>query len=519
MTPRCARTVTEQKKPHPKNISIMTSEQHEIWFITGAQLLYGGETVQQVDAHSTAMVKGFNKIRHLPVKVVYKGTVNSAAEITERFQEANNSEKCIGIMTWMHTFSPAKMWIHGLKALKKPLLHLHTQFQQEIPWSEIDMDFMNLNQSAHGDREFGYIMARMNKPRKIVVGHWQDSSVHERIAVWMRVCTAWNDAQTMRILRFGDNMNNVAVTDGDRVEAEMRLGYHVDYYPVGDLAAEVAWISDTEIDILVGEYETEYDFAPEAAKGGSKHQQVREAARIEAALRKILQTTGAKAFTTNFDALHGLNQLPGLATQRLMNDGYGFGAEGDWKTAALVRTMKVMAEELPGGTSFLEDYVYHFQGKGAILQAHMLEICPSIAASKPRLEVHPLGIGGKADPARLVFTAHEGTGVAATIVDMGNRFRMIVNQVDCVKPEADLPKLPVARAFWTPQPDLKTAAHMWILAGGTHHTAFSYSLSREYLEDYAEIAGIEMLRIGSETTMVEFRNQMRINDVYYAFNR
>lgn len=497
----------------------MTFEQYEIWFITGAQLLYGGETVKQVDAHSTAMVEGFNKTKKLPIKVVYKGTVNSAAEIAERFQEANNNGKCVGVMTWMHTFSPAKMWIHGLQLLQKPILHLHTQFQPEIPWSEIDMNFMNLNQSAHGDREFGYIMARMKKPRKIVVGYWEDSDVHDRIAVWMRVCAAWSDAKTMTILRFGDNMNNVAVTDGDRVEAEIKLGYHVDDYPVGDLAAETARTTDTEIDALIAEYAAQYDFAPEAAKGGAKHQQVREAARIESAMRKILQATGAKAFTTNFGTLHGLDQLPGLASQRLMNDGYGFGAEGDWKTAALVRSLKVMAAGLPGGTSFIEDYVYHFRGKGVILQAHMLEVCPSIAGNKLRVEVHPLGIGGKADPARLVFTAHEGTGIAATVVDLGNRFRMIVNQVDCVKPEADLPKLPVARACWTPQPDLKTAAHAWILAGGTHHTAFSYSLSHEYLEDYAEIAGIEMLLIDRTTTISDFRNQIKINDVYHALNK
>jgi L-arabinose isomerase len=359
----------------------------------------------------------------------------------------------------------------------------------------------------------------MKKPRKIVVGHWADSDVHDRIAIWMRVCAAWSDAQAMRILRFGDNMNNVAVTDGDRVEAEMKLGYHVDYYPVGDLTAEVVRTTDTEVDTLIAEYERQYDFAQDAAKSGIKHQQVREAARIEIAIRKTLQETKAKAFTTNFDALHGLNQLPGLAAQRLMNEGYGFGAEGDWKTAALVRSLKVMATGLPGGTSFIEDYVYHFQGKGSILQAHMLEICPSIAGNKPRVEVHPLGIGGKADPARLVFTAHEGAGIAATIVDMGNRFRLIVNQVDCAKPEADLPNLPVARAFWTPQPDLKTAAHAWILAGGTHHTAFSYSLSREYLEDYAEIAGIELLVIDNATTISDLRNQIRVNDVYYIVNR
>ena len=494
-------------------------EHNEIWFVTGAQLLYGGKTVEQVNAHSVAIVEKFNLSGVLPVKVVYKGTVNSAVEITEKFQEANNNEKCVGIITWMHTFSPAKMWIHGLKILNKPLLHLHTQFQREIPWSEIDMDFMNLNQSAHGDREFGYITARIKKPRKIVVGHWEDRDVHERIAVWMRVCAAWADSQSMRILRFGDNMNNVAVTDGDRVEAEMQLGYHVDYHPVGDLAAQVARVTDSEIDGMLGEYAKQYDFAPDSAKNGPKHHQVREAAGIEVALRNILRETGAKAFTTNFDALHGLNQLPGLASQRLMSDGYGFGAEGDWKTAALVRSLKVMSTGLPGGTSFLEDYVYHFKGKGIALQAHMLEICPSIAGHKPRIEVHPLGIGGKADPARLVFTAHEGTGMAATVVDMGNRFRMIVNQVDCVKPEADLPKLPVARVFWTPQPDLKTAAHAWILAGGTHHTAFSFALTREYFEDYAEIAGIELLLIDHTTSIPDFKNQIKLNDVYWMLNR
>ena len=497
----------------------MHFEEYEIWFITGAQLLYGGETIRQVNAHSTAMVSGLNMAQKLPIKIVFKGTVNTATEISETLQEANNSERCIGVIVWMHTFSPAKMWIHGLKILQKPLLHLHTQFQREIPWSEIDMDFMNLNQSAHGDREFGHITARLKKPRKIVVGHWEDSDVHERIAVWMRVCAAWTDAHSMRILRFGDNMNNVAVTDGDRVEAEMTLGYHVDYYPVGDLAAEVARTSESEMMALIAEYESQYDFAPAAAPSGLKHNQVREAARIEVALRKILQETQAKAFTTNFDALHGLNQLPGLASQRLMNEGYGFGAEGDWKTAALVRTLKFMALGLPGGTSFIEDYVYHFKGKGAALQAHMLEICPSIAGNKPRIEVHPLGIGGKADPARLVFTAHEGTGMAATIVDMGNRFRMIVNQVDCIKPEADLPKLPVARAYWTPQPDLKTAAHAWILAGGTHHTAFSFSLTREFFEDYAEIAGVEMLFIDNDTTISNFKHQIKLNDVYYMLNR
>jgi len=497
----------------------MNFEQLEIWFVTGSQHLYGEETLREVAAQSAAVVAGLNRSGALPFRIVYQGTACSAAEIADKLGQANVTRNCVGVITWMHTFSPAKMWIRGLLALQKPLLHLHTQFQREIPWDTIDMDFMNLNQSAHGDREYGHIVSRMRKPRKVVVGHWEDADVQRRIAVWMRVCAAWDDSQGMRVIRFGDNMNNVAVTDGDKVEAEIKFGWHIDYFSIGDLANLVADVSDREIDLLVDEYASQYHFADDVKRGAVNHGQVCEAARIEAALRQFLQQTGAKAFTTSFDALHGLNQLPGLASQRLMNDGYGFGAEGDWKTAALVRTMKVMAHGLPGGTSFLEDYVYHFRGNGAVLQAHMLEICPSISGEKPRLEVHPLGIGGKADPARLVFTAHEGTGVAATVVDVGNRFRMIVNQVDCVKPEAELPKLPVARGFWVPQPDLKTSAHAWILAGGTHHTSFSYALTAESLEDYAEIAGIELLRIDRETTVESFQKDLRLNEIYFMLGK
>lgn len=492
----------------------------EVWFVTGAQLLYGGDAVVQVDAHSNEIVKGLNESGKLPVKVVYKGTVNSAPEVSEAFRNANNAENCIGVITWMHTFSPAKMWIHGLKDYKKPLLHLHTQFNKEIPWSEIDMDFMNLNQSAHGDREFGHMVSRMRKNRKVVVGHWSEESVQGHIAVWMRVATAWADAQDMRIVRFGDNMNNVAVTDGDKVEAELRLGYHVDYFPIGDLVAYQDKVTEAQIDELVAVYEKEYDFAENCKKGAKDHNQVREAAREELALRSFLKDKKAKAFTTNFDALHGFNQLPGLASQRLMAEGYGFGAEGDWKTAALYRTFWVMSQGLPGGCSFLEDYTYHFDGeKSAILQSHMLEVCPLITKNKPRLEVHPLGIGGKADPARLVFTAHEGAGVAATIVDMGNRFRMIVNNVDVVKMPAPMPKLPVASALWIPQPNLEVGAAAWILAGGTHHTAFSFDLTNEYLEDYADIAGIELVTIDKNTTISEFKKELRLNDVYYMLNR
>jgi len=497
----------------------MAFQDFEVWFVTGAQLLYGGDAVIAVDAHSNEIVKGLNESGNLPVKVVYKGTVNSAAEVTATMRAANNESKCIGIITWMHTFSPAKMWIHGLQELKKPLLHFHTQFNKEIPWDTMDMDFMNLNQSAHGDREFGHIVSRMRKNRKVVVGHWQDEKAQGKIAVWMRVAAAWADAQDMLIIRFGDNMNNVAVTDGDKVEAELRLGYHVDYYPIGDLVAVQDTVTDAEIAELVKVYESEYELSANVKEGGKDRNQVIEAAREELALRKFLTAKGAKGFTTNFDALHGMNQLPGLASQRLMAEGYGFGAEGDWKTAALYRTMWFMGQGLEGGASFLEDYTLNFDGdKSSILQAHMLEVCPLIAENKPKLEVHPLGIGGKADPARLVFTTHEGTGVAATIVDMGNRFRMIVNQVDVIKSK-ELPKLPVASALWIPQPNFEVGAGAWILAGGTHHTSFSFALTQEYLEDYAEMAGIEMIVIDNDTTISNFKKELRTNDVYYLLNK
>jgi L-arabinose isomerase len=497
----------------------MAFQDFEVWFVTGAQLLYGGDAVVAVDAHSNEIVKGLNQSGNLPVKVVYKGTVNSAAEVTATMRAANNESKCIGIITWMHTFSPAKMWIHGLQELKKPLLHFHTQFNKEIPWNEMDMDFMNLNQSAHGDREFGHMVTRLRKNRKVVVGHWQDPKAHAKIAVWMRVAAAWADAQDMLIIRFGDNMNNVAVTDGDKVEAEMRLGYHVDYYPIGDLVAVQDTVTDAEIAELVKVYESEYTLADNAKEGGKDRKQVIEAARGELALRKFLKAKGAKGFTTNFDALHGIDQLPGLASQRLMAEGYGFGAEGDWKTAALYRTMWFMGQGLEGGASFLEDYTLNFDGaNSAILQAHMLEVCPLIADAKPKLEVHPLGIGGKADPARLVFTTHEGTGVAATVVDMGNRFRMIVNQVDVIKSKP-LPKLPVASALWIPQPSFEVGAHAWILAGGTHHTSFSFALTQEYMEDYAEMAGIEMIVIDKDTTISNFKKELRTNEIYYLLNK
>lgn len=487
----------------------------EVWFVTGAQLLYGGDAVIAVDSHSNEMVNGLNASGKLPVKVVYKGTVNSAKEVTATLKAANYDDKCIGVITWMHTFSPSKMWIHGLQELRKPLLHFHTQFNKEIPWDTMDMDFMNLNQSAHGDREFGHITARLRKPRKVVVGHWQDPKVQDKLAIWMRVSAAWADAQDMRIVRFGDQMNNVAVTDGDKVDAEIKFGYHVDYCPIAELVAVQNTITDAEVAELLNTYEKEYEVAADCKEGGKKRGQVVHAARIELALRKFLKEKGAKAFTTNFDDLAGVDQIPGIAAQRLMAEGYGFGAEGDWKTAALYRTMYVMSYGMPKGCSFLEDYTLNFDGENsAILQAHMLEVCPMIAAQKPRLEVHPLGIGGKNDPARLVFTSKPGEGVAATIVDMGNRFRMIVNVVDCIESKP-LPKLPVASSLWIPRPNFEVGAAAWILAGGTHHTSFSYDLTVEYMEDFAEIAGIELVVIDENTNIRDFRKELRFNEVYY----
>ena len=492
----------------------------EVWFVTGAQLLYGGDAVIQVDAHSNEMVKGLNESGNLPVKVVYKGTVNSTKEVTAAFKAANNDDKCIGVITWMHTFSPAKMWIHGLQELKKPLLHFHTQFNKEIPWETMDMDFMNLNQSAHGDREFGHMVSRMRKNRKVVVGHWQDPKAQEKIAVWMRVAAAWADAQDMLIIRFGDQMNNVAVTDGDKVEAELRLGYHVDYCPVNDLMEYYNTVEDKDVQELVGRYFAEYDHAPALEdKNTEAYEKVWNSAKAEIAIRRILKDKGAKAFTTNFDDLGNFDQIPGLASQRLMAEGYGFGAEGDWKTAALYRTMWYMSQGMPKGCSFLEDYTLNFDGeKSAILQAHMLEVCPLIAEHKPKLEVHRLSIGIDSETARLVFTSKPGEGVAATIVDMGNRFRLIVNKVDCIKSKP-LPNLPVASALWIPQPNLEIGAAAWILAGGTHHTSFSYDLTVEYMEDYADIAGIELVVIDKDTTISSFKKELQYNDLYYMLNR
>ena len=493
---------------------------YEVWFVTGAQLLYGGDAVIAVDGHSNEMVAGLNASGKLPIKVVYKGTANSSKEVDDVMRAANNDTRCVGVITWMHTFSPAKMWIHGLQQLKKPLLHLHTQYNEKIPWDTMDMDFMNLNQSAHGDREFGHICARMRLRRKVVVGYWKDDQTQHKIAVWMRVCAAWADAQDMLIIRFGDQMNNVAVTDGDKVEAEVRLGYHVDYYPINDVMPYYNAVTDEEAKALVAEYFTLYDHDAALEDTTTEaYTKVYNSAKAEIAIRRVLKDTGAKGFTTNFNDLAQFDQIPGLASQRLMQEGYGFGAEGDWKSAALYRTVWFMNQGLTGGCSFLEDYTLNFAGDdSAILQAHMLEVCPLLAAQNPRLEVHRLSIGIDSQTARLVFTSKEGYGITATIVDLGNRFRLIVNDVKCVKPKP-LPKLPVASALWIPQPNFEVGAGAWILAGGTHHSCFSYDLTAEYWEDYAEIAGIEMVYINKNTTIGEIKKELRLNEVYYMLNK
>jgi L-arabinose isomerase len=462
----------------------------ELWFVTGSQHLYGPETLQQVAAHAQEIAAFLAQHPGIPSKIVFKPVVTTAEEIRGLCREANNAQTCIGLVLWMHTFSPAKMWIAGLSLLKKPFLHLHTQFNQALPWSTIDMDFMNLNQAAHGDREFGFITARLGLARKVVVGYWQDADTISELAAWARAAAGWHESQNLKVLRFGDNMREVAVTEGDKVAAQAQFGFSVNGYGVGDLVARIDGFTDAEVDKLVSDYRDAYVIAAEH----DRPQSLSDAARIELGLRAFLEDGGFGAFTDTFEDLHGIKQLPGIAAQRLMADGYGFAGEGDWKTAALVRIMKVMAHGLPGGTSFMEDYTYDFSGTPKVLGAHMLEICPSIAAAKPSLQVHPLGIGGKEPPARLVFTASAGPAINASIMDMGTRFRMLVNQVDVVAPERDLPKLPVARALWVPRPNLKIGAAAWIYAGGAHHTGFSQALTVEHMEDFAEIARLYQFR-------------------------
>jgi L-arabinose isomerase len=494
----------------------MDLKKFEVWFVTGSQHLYGEATLKQVAEHSQIIAKALNDSPQIPVKVIFKPTVKTPEEIYHTCQEANTTPNCIGIIAWMHTFSPAKMWIGGLKILQKPLAHLHTQFNRDIPWSSIDMDFMNLNQSAHGDREFGFIMTRMRLNRKVITGHWQDPGVLQQLNAWTRAAAGRHDWQGAKFVRFGDNMRQVAVTEGDKVEAEITFGFSVNTHGIGDLVQVINDMSDSEVDQLVKEYDDLYTVAASLRKAGPKHQSLKDAARIELGLRRFLEQGNFSGFTDTFEDLHGMTQLPGIAAQRLMGSGYGFAGEGDWKTAALVRAMKTMGSGLPGGNSFMEDYTYHFEpGNNLVLGAHMLEICESIADGKPSCEIHPLGIGGKADPVRLVFNSAAGPAINASIIDMGNRFRLLVNEVRAVAPAHPLPHLPVARVLWKPYPDMATGCSAWIMAGGAHHTGYSQNLTAEHMRDFADIAGIEFALIGKNTDLYQFRNELRWNEVFY----
>ena len=488
----------------------------EIWYVTGSQHLYGEKTLKQVAANSQKIVAALNESGRLPLKVIFKPVLTTPDEIRQLCLDATHSPKCAGLILWMHTFSPSKMWIGGLCNLRKPFVHLHTQFNRDLPWGEIDMDFMNLNQAAHGDREAGFIHTRLRLNRKVVVGHWSDVEVQDRLAAWMRATRGWFDLQGAKFARFGDNMRQVAVTEGDKVAAEAKLGYSVNGYGIGDLVDYINKVADSSAAKLCADYEERYTVAKELRKGGGRQSVLIEAARIELGMRAFLEAGDFKGFTTTFEDLHGLKQLPGLAVQRLMADGYGFGAEGDWKTCALLRAMKVMGDGLKGGTSFMEDYTYHLQPGGElILGAHMLEVCESIASGKPSLEIHPLGIGGKEDPARLVFSTPAGPAINASMIDLGNRFRLLVHEVDVVEPPQALPKLPVARAVWKARPDFKTGCAAWIHAGGAHHTSFSQSVTTEQMEDFAEILGLEIAIIDSKTEIRSFKQDLRNNEIYF----
>ncbi|NND08032.1 MAG: L-arabinose isomerase [Saprospiraceae bacterium] len=488
----------------------------QIWFVTGSQHLYGEETLIKVKAHTEAIVKGLTNESEIAVDIVGKSVMTNTSDIVSLCHQANAADCCVGLILWMHTFSPAKMWINGLKILQKPMLHLHTQYNRDIPWSTIDMDFMNLNQTAHGGREFGFLNAVMGTRRKVVVGHWTDDHVIQQISSWSRVARGWQMMQCMKVVRFGDNMREVAVTEGNKVSAQIQFGFSVDGFGLGDLVNRVESIEEKDVDHLVDEYQDIYHLAGELRKGKEKHSSLRDAAKIELGLRRFLEEGEFSAFTTTFENLHGLHQLPGIAVQRLMADGYGFGAEGDWKTAALLRTMKLMSSGLSGGTSFMEDYTYHFApGNKLVLGAHMLEICPSIAGSKPSCEIHPLSIGGKKDPVRLVFNSRPGRALNVALIDLGHRFRLLVNTVEVVEEEMNMPNLPVARALWKPEPSLATAAAAWILAGGAHHTCFSQALSVASMEDFSEMAGIELIVIDEGADLRGIKNELRWNEGSY----
>ncbi|GLB52742.1 L-arabinose isomerase [Neptunitalea chrysea] len=488
----------------------------EVWFITGSQHLYGPETLAQVAEHSKEIAAALDASSLIPVKVVFKPTVKTTEEIYETLTAANQEENCIGIITWMHTFSPAKMWIRGLSALQKPLLHLHTQYNRDIPWDTMDMDFMNLNQAAHGDREFGFMVSRLRKNRKVVVGHWAQNTVQEKIGAWTRVALGWDDWQGAKFARFGDNMRFVAVTDGDKVEAETKFGFSVNTYGIGDLVKLIDAVTNEQVAELMKEYEATYKMAEELLEGGAKRQSLVDAARIEIGLEKFLVDGGFKGFSDTFEDLYGMKQLPGIAVQRLMAKGYGFAGEGDWKTAALVRAMKVMGYGLEGGNAFMEDYTYHLDPSAPrVLGSHMLEVDPVLAAEQPSCEVHPLGIGGKEDPVRLVFNGRAGNSLNAALMDFGNHFRLLVNKTKGEEVKETLPKLPVARVMWEPLPNFEVGCTAWILAGGAHHTCYSENVTAEQLEDFAEIAGIEYLVIDEDTRLSDFKNTLRWNDKFY----
>ncbi len=488
----------------------------EVWFVTGSQHLYGEETLRKVDEHSKIIAGFFNNSPLIPIKVVFKPVVKTSEEILSICRAANNTENCVGIITWMHTFSPAKMWIGGLNALKLPILHLHTQFNRDIPYAEIDMDFMNLNQSAHGDREFGHIMTKMGINRKVVVGHWESGVVVEKINIWARVAVARHKMQTMKVARFGDNMRQVAVTDGDKVAAEMKFGFSVNTFAVGDLVQVINQVSNAEIGTLIQEYEDTYDLMPSLSKSGDRRSSLIEAARIELGLKAFLEDGGFSAYTNTFEDLHGMKQLPGIGSQRMMAAGYGYGGEGDWKTSAMVHVMKVMASGMKGGNSFMEDYTYHFDpANPMVLGSHMLEICPSISGQKVKCEVHPLGIGGKEDPVRLVFNAAAGPALNVSLVDLGNRFRLIVNEVEAVEVKEEFPKLPTARALWKPYPSMEVGLQAWILAGGAHHTVYSQNLTTDYIDDLAAMFDVELVVIDKDTRIRSLKNELKYNDVAF----
>lgn len=498
----------------PGGINMLKTREYEFWFVTGSQLLYGEDVLKQVEEHSKTMVNALDASSSLSYKLRFKAVVKDADSIRRLALEANANESCAGIITWMHTFSPSKMWIAGLSALQKPLLHFATQYNRDIPWESIDMDFMNLNQSAHGDREHGFIGSRLKLNRKVIVGHWENDEIRGRIGSWMRTAAAFSESKVLKVARFGDNMRQVAVTEGDKIEAQIKLGWTVNGYGIGDLVAKMNEVSDEDLTALLAEYEEKYDIVPAGLEEGPIRESIREQAKIELGMKAFLEEGNYTAFTTTFEDLHGMKQLPGLAVQRLMEQGYGFAGEGDWKTAALVRLMKIVAGN--EGTSFMEDYTYHFDPENEmVLGSHMLEVCPTISATKPKIEVHPLGIGGKEDPARIVFDGRGGLALNTSIIDLGHRFRLLVNEVDALQPEEEMPNLPVARVLWKTQPSLSQAVENWIQAGGAHHTCFSYVVSTEQLRDFAELVDIELVVINNDTNSIAFQNELKWNDMFY----